>query len=308
MGETHVNEPKSIEELMGTPKETTDKKSDVDRLSGLRKKTDLSDIILEKENSTNARNKKIILGAASLVLLFLVFLILSKMINSSSEDKNTTAKADTKIELKDTDSKKSSSSDMIPVKNTIEDTAISDTDQKFEEMVRKLREEDAKENDIVEPIKVATPKKEQSQKPKETIKKTVEKKVTPKVTKPVVQNVKVTKPKKEQKIIITEVKQPSAKKHKTYTPPKKSSPKVLFAKNSGYYIQVGATTSPTPNRFLVSKIRANGYSYITHPIIVKGRKFYKVLIGPFPSKDAAKAKLPRVKATINPQAFLYHLR
>jgi len=297
MGETHVNEKKSMEELMNEGNIKPQKNgSDIDRLSGLRKKTDLSDIILEKENSTNERNKKFILGAASLVLLFLIFLIISKMINADSTPKEADkdVKTDTAVAVKQEKSvQKEIRKKVTNAISKKEEPAVSDTDLKFEEMVRKLREEDAQEENI-DVVKVVTPpsvkKVPVTIKPEETKKEV-------KVVKP------KPKPKVEQKVIITEVKKDKVKK-----PVSRPKTNLLFAKNSGYYIQVGATTSPTPGSTLANKITSNGYHYITHPIMVKGRKFYKVLIGPFNSKDAAKAKLPRVKATINPQAFLYHLR
>jgi len=306
MGETHVNEQKSMAELMGEETPNQEKhKSDVDRLSSLRKKTDLSDIILEKENSTAARNKKIVLGAASLVLLFLVFLIISKMLNtdtSSTEVKKETKTKTVKEVLaknEDSKAKDESKKPAIEPKETQKDETVTDTDLKFEEMVKKLREEDAKESDD-QIVKVVTPPtvEKEAQIKKVPVKKVEEIKKAKTVNKP--------KP----KIIITEVKKPEVKKSNIITKPTvtKQKSNLLFSSKSGYYIQVGATTTPTPNKFLVNKLRSNSYNYITHPIIVKGRKFYKVLIGPFPTKDVAKAKLPRVKATINPQAFLYHLR
>jgi DedD protein len=304
MGETHVNEEKSLTELMGTEETTQNEHHSIDRLQGIRKKTDLSDIILEKENSTTARNKKIILGAASLVLLFLIFLIISKMLNSNintqeQTDKqvNKNIKTDAPTEIaKINETKKEPEKTIEEDKNTQDkeikkSPEVKDTDMKFEEMVKKLREEDAKGGNN-EVVKVVTPPK---------IKKT---KTINTSTKPIIKKVE-NKPKKEQKVIITDAKKTNFSKTTKLQKPIKN---IIFGQNSGYYIQVGATTIPNPNKFLSSKIKNSGYSYITHPIVVKGRKFYKVLIGPYNSKAEAVNKLPRVKATINPKAFLYHLR
>ncbi len=270
-----------------------------ERLNGMRKKTDLSDIILEKEKSTNDKSKKLILGAASLILLFLIFLIISKMINTSSTDTEQ-SKNDVKKEeiIKDTnveDKVLTSTTKTPAIKKTLKEPEtkkenLKDTDLKFEEMVKKLREEDAKENGSDEVVKVVTP-------PKKT--------VEPKKLVAVNENKKVSKP----KIVITDVSKPTAKKVVQKKAPKQKSYIPSFSTTkAGYYIQVGATTSPTPNRFLVNKIRSNGFNYVTHPIVVKGRKFYKILIGPYKTRNAAGADMDRVRTTINPKAFFYHIR
>ena len=276
-----------------------------ERLNGMRKKTDLSDIILEKEKSTNDKSKKLILGAASLVLLFLIFLIISKMINSTSGDTEQ-AKSDIKKEeiIKDKTTEEKallSTTETSKKKETVKKAEpkkenLNDTDLKFEEMVKKLREEDAKENGSADVVKVVTPPKKVTE-PKKLI--------------AVNENKKILKPKKsvEPKIVITDVSKPVVKKTTHITMPKKKSYIPSFSgTKSGYYIQVGATTSPKPNRFLVNKIRSNGFHYVTHPIVVKGRRFYKILIGPYSSRNAAGADMDRVRATINPKAFFYHIR
>jgi DedD protein len=301
MGETHVNEEKNLTELMGEEKPQEEKKiehNSANRVEGMRKRTDLSDIILEKENSTAARNKKIVLGAASLVLLFLVFLIISKIINSNTFSEDSTYKEEPKqekIKIEEKSDKEPIKVAEISTKKDEKSSEIKDTDLKFEEMVKKLREEDAKENGN-EVVKVVTPPQAKESQKVET-------------PKSVVNNIKIveTKPKTKPKVIITEAKKDTPAK---IVKPKIQRPKrdVIFGQNSGYYVQVGATTSPNPNRFLVNKLRQNGYSYIIHPIVIKGRKFYKLLIGPYSSKTEALEKLPRIKATINPKAFLYHLR
>ena len=312
MGETHVNEQKSLTELMG---ENEVQHNSVNRVESMRKKTDLSDIILEKENGVQGRNKKLILSAASLVLLFLIFLIISKIINSTNTPKETQDKTlDVKNEKiiatevdnlinkqkddKESENKKNKSITKTDIEN------LNDTDLKFEEMVRKLREEDAKENNS-EVVKVVTPKEKILPNKNQTIINEDKNKIVKNNIEITKKEVKIKEQTKKPKVIITEVEKPKIVKKPAIVKPKRG---IVFGQNSGYYIQVGATTTPNPNRFLAKKIKQNGYSYITHPIIVKGRKFYKVLIGPYASKTEALNKLPKIKATINPQAFLYHLR
>jgi DedD protein len=311
MGKTYINKQKNLTELIGEwePQENKGKveHNSVNRIKGMRKKTDLSDIILEKENSTSDRNKKIILSAASLVLLFLIFLIFSKFINSDvlTEQIQVVNKKDNKQEkvaIKDKAKAIINTSENIEKdEEKISDKTkdVKDTDLKFEEMVKKLREEEAKENNVeMEEIATQSKSEEDSVKPKM-------------IEKPTIKTTNESKPKKEQKVVIARVKEESKEKapiKATKTKIDKPKKNIIFSKHSGYYIQVGATTSPNPNRFLVAKIKQNGYPYITHPIVVKGKRFYKVLIGPYDSKIQALNKLSKIKTTINPQAFLYHLR
>lgn len=285
-----------------------------ERLAGMRKKADLSDIILEKEHSSHDKKKKLLLGAASLVLIFLIVLIISKMLNDSStqtvkSDVNTTTNSEIQKVAQSTseiivapvkDSIKATTNGVVtsnkPTATIAKANTQNDTDLKFEEMVRKLKEQDAKENASETPTTdVITPKKTET-----TVKKVAEK-LQP----------KTTTPKKSSNIKITSTpttKPKSVTKKPTTTNVKVPSFKEFSVGKSGYYIQVGATTRPQPSRTLVNKIKSNGFSYITHSIRVKGKKFNKILVGPFSSKNAAHNKMGMVKATINPQAFLYHLR
>lgn len=63
---------------------------------------------------------------------------------------------------------------------------------------------------------------------------------------------------------------------------------------SGYYIQVGAFTKE-PNRKLLEEISSKGFSYVVHPMVVKGTKYNKVLIGAYPTRTAAQNDLNNVK-------------
>jgi len=295
-----------MEEVVEKDLNTVHKKPK-ERIGGLRKKTDLSDIILEKEKNTNVRNRKIILGAAYLILLFLLFLIISKVVYSKDNAKENVAKKSVQ--------EKSMATKIVAKDNTNEDETLNETDSKFDEMVRKLKEEDLKEDTQIQLTQDNTPSEEDisneiakatipnlAKKAEQKVTSTTSANLMPKEQK--IKEIKKIKKAEPKKIIkITEVK-PKRVHKKTKT----SRRTPYFAKRSGYYIQVGATTSPTPNRALVSRIRQYGYHYIVYPTVIKGRKFYKLLIGPFPSKTRALDKLFDIKATIAPGAFIYFLR
>lgn len=273
-----------------------------DRVNGMRKKADLTDIILEKEQSSISsaqKKKKLLLAVASLVLLFLIFLIISKMINSDSSTKEKVVKqqplSEQKIKLSDNDKKEQPKTNE---ENSKKITPNDETDLKFKELVKKLREQDAKENTNV----VASNQNDS---------------LTPQVTTPS-KNVEVKKPaetKKESKITITSSKPEVSKKPKISSKPEvhKSTkttkhPVRTTSSKSAYYIQVGATAKPYINQALRSKIKSGGFSYTTHPVFVKGRKFYKILIGPYNSKAAALQNIGSVKTIVNPGAYIFYLR
>ena len=221
------------------------------------------------------------------------------MLNSSNEDKvsNISTTKEQKVKIADKNIDKEESEEKI---------AQNDTDLKFDELVKKLREQDSEsetkietspKNDDITP-KIIEPKKEKEEVKKELPKTKEIKK--PKISITSASSTLTSKP------VIKAAAKPAVKTHKKPQIAKKhiSSSSV----KSGYYIQVGASLKPTPNRFLVNKIKNSGYRYSIYPIIVKGRRFYKILIGPYISKTKALEKISRVRATINPKAYIYFLR
>jgi DedD protein len=132
-----------------------------DKLEKLKKKNDLSDIILEKEGSSGDKIKKLLLGAASLVLLFLIVLIGMKMFNSSSVSPSEELAnvgeniSDKKVETATDGVVQSAKKSLNDIDTAADDSLFkseaiideeSETDLKFEEMVRKLKQQDAKDN------------------------------------------------------------------------------------------------------------------------------------------------------------------
>lgn len=283
-----------------------------DKLEKLKKKNDLSDIILEKDASSGDNIKKLLLLAASLVLLFLIVLIGMKMLNNSNispsenlasvsesiEETSDSITNSAKITLDDTE-------DALFKKEAIIDEN-SETDLKFEEMVRKLKQQDALENQdlavndvdvdltavidqpqesIVDKIKEITPQ------PKESIKKVEVKKVKKPVAPKVIAS---SKPEPKEIIISTHNDDPAA-----------PSP---ISSMSGYFIQVGATSKSFPDRRFLQKIKNSGYDYIVHKVVIKGKNIKKVLVGPYITRGQARDDLSGVQTTINPSAYIYRIK
>jgi cell division septation protein DedD len=293
------------------------------------KSNDLSDIVLEKEKSNVDKTKKILLFAASLILLFLVALVVMKLFNKSPQNDNSTlAQVGEQMnhpvdESIDQISKKVEDTNSLFQQEPIVDDGT-ETDLKFEEMVRRLKAQDGTEEEKPAPAPAVVEKP--VEKTKTAVKETkdlFDKKVD-EIAKSVSKTkehttAKVVKAKEAAaKIIETKIVTPAPKAKKQVVPaPKeiiidtKVSPVQTGAKLStlsGYFIQVGATTASFPDRRYLQKIKNAGYDYVVHTTVVNGRKIKKILIGPFSSKNAAKRKLPAVQASINPSAYVYRVK
>ncbi len=273
-----------------------------DKLEKLKKKSDLSDIILEKDKPDPERIKKLLLGAASLVLLVLIVLIIVKMFSNSnvSPSESLASVGDGIKEQKEqiSDAIVSDTKDALFKEEPIIDES-SETDLKFEEMVRKLKLQDEQENqeptvnNIDKDIDTAAKDIEKTiNKEKDSLSvvdkiKEVTKDITP-VVKPVV----VPEPKE---VII------STKKVASPTP----SP---ISHLSGYFIQVGATSKSFPDARFLTKIKNSGYDYIVHKVTIKGRDIKKVLVGPYTTRDQARENLNDIQSKINPSAYIYRIK
>jgi DedD protein len=290
-----------------------------DKLEKLKKKNDLSDIILEKDSSNGDNIKKLLLLAASLVLLFLIVLIGMKMFNNSNiSPSENLASVGESIE---------NSSDALVdnVKTTVDETSDalfkkeaiidenSETDLKFEEMVRKLKEQDALENqdiavkdvDVNMTGIVDIPKESVVDKIKEITPQPIEKTIakSPAKEKEVVQTITPTiVAKSTPRIIATpKPKEVINSAVNDYTP-------TTISSLSGYFIQVGATSKSFPDRRFLQKIKNSGYDYIVHKVIIKGRAIKKVLVGPYQTREEARNELNSVQTTINPSAYIYRIK
>ncbi|HHD77316.1 MAG TPA: hypothetical protein ENK97_00840, partial [Campylobacteraceae bacterium] len=122
-----------------------------DKLKEMQQQNDLSDIVLEKERTGGTeRMKKILLYAASLILLFLVALVAMKLFNETPQ------KEESNLAQIGNGMEKGADESLDRISQKLEDTnklfqqepiidESAETDLKFEEMVRKLKAQDASE-------------------------------------------------------------------------------------------------------------------------------------------------------------------
>jgi DedD protein len=295
----------------------------------VKKSNDLSDIVLEKEKSNVDKTKKMLLFAATLILLFLIGLVVMKLFNNApqGEEDNLAQVGEQMVQPVDQSidqlSKKvEDTNDLFQQEPIIDDGA--ETDLKFEEMVRKLKAQDmGEEVKKSEPVAETKPVEKKVEKKVDETKDLFSKKVdeiakaAAKTKKESVQKVEEVKTAVSEVVTPKVVKPAPVKPKKVITPPKeiiidtKVTPvpsETKFSTLSGYFIQVGATTASFPDRRYLQKIKNAGYDYVVHSTVVKGRKIKKILIGPFASKSEAKRKLPGVQSSINPSAYVYRVK
>ncbi len=271
-----------------------------EKLKEMKKRSnDLSDIVLERGSKKTENTKKWLLTAASLILLFLIILIIMKMLNKTdiSTGENIADVGESVETLVPSDMQENTPKEeenLFKKEPIIDET--SETDLKFEEMVRKLKEQDA----ISEPVVEKTP--EVKQEVKKEVEKVVEKEVKPQEIKPVVEVVRdVATPIVEKMPKIETA--PVARREIINTFPETKIPSI-----SGYFIQVGATAKSFPDKRFLTKIKRAGFDYIVHGVTVKGKHIKKVLVGPYSTRSAAKNALSSVKANINPSAYIYRIK
>lgn len=269
-----------------------------EKLRQMRQRTnDLSDIVLEKDSKKTESTKKWLLTAASMILLFLIILIVMKMLNKPdmqvSENLASVGESVETLNPTDMQDETAGINENLFKKEPIIDET-SETDLKFEEMVRKLKEQDAISEPIVE--KLPEVKKElvaavREVKPQE-IKPIVE--VVKNVAAPIVEKMPVIKTAPARRIIQKEV--------------ISNFPVTKIPTISGYFIQVGATAKSFPDKRFLTKIKRAGFDYIVHGVTIKGKHIKKVLVGPYTTRDGAKNALGSVKANINPSAYIYRIK
>ncbi len=292
-------------------KEETSKSSD----SKKSEKGNMNDIILDKINSNKkpVNIKKILLTAASLVLLFLIVLVGMKLVNNQkaddevtlippTEQKNTPAPTPQKS-VEDADKKLFNGVPVEEEKDSNQQMKKGDEGESdFDEMVKTLREKEIENTNVVQKEQ----EQEQTVKPKEEkIVKEIQQEIK---NEPMVEKKQIPAEKKEVK---KEQKPPKpVQTAKTVKPKPKTAPKPQpkkVCKIKGYYIQVSASFKTLPSRSFLKKIETNKLKYILKKSVVHGKKATKVLIGPYFSKEAALKDMPKIKTNINPNAFLLRI-
>jgi len=275
-----------------------------DKLEKLKKKNDLSDIILEKDSSSNDKIKKLILGVASLVLLFLIILIAMKMFNTSNiSPSESLTSIDESIENKSEEFLNNAKTAVDDTKDSLfkEEPIIdesSETDLKFEEMVRRLKEQDARENQ--KDISLDT----------EEVKEAKEINIVDKIkdiAEIPVKKVEIIKESKPEPVVLTKPK--VIEKEQIISTKDEISPTPSpISSMSGYFIQVGATSKSFPDKRFLNKVKNAGFDYIVHKVVVKGQNIKKVLVGPYSTRTKARADLNQVQSKINPSAYIYRIK
>lgn len=273
-----------------------------------KKSNDLSDIVLEKDSKKVANTKKWLLTAASAILLFLIVLVVMKMLNRhEGVSQEPLANAGNSLEtLAPTSSQKATPEAEAslfkkePILNSTSNADASDTDLKFDEMVRKLKEQD----------QVNTPPKEEAK--KETLTTEIQE-VKPPIVE-VVQDTKteeITPPAPTKKETVSKkvaTQSPVAQAPQPATDAAAQQTATPAATLSGYFIQVGATAKAFPDKKFLRKVKKSGFDYIVHSVTIQGKALKKVLVGPYKSREDATKALAVIKANINPSAYVYRIK
>lgn len=248
----------------------------------------LDDLILTDKEPEKGKSKGLLALLALIVLLIIVGAILAKMIFSSSENNATAAKStkeSTVQTIVDSNGNKEANSAANSAQNMdIKDPDLSPLDDMNGTMDATLQadsidggvvedgvQESAK-NKVAEESKVKTQKVEKREK----------KQVPAAAVEP-----------KEQ------VHKKEPKKEVVHSKPKPHQTKKIYGGSGSVYIQVGSFVRGPESGF-IEKIRRAGFKYRIKEQNGKRR----VYVGPFRSKQEANSLLNRVKANINPDAFV----
>jgi DedD protein len=233
---------------------------------------ELNNILLDKDddnsNGSNNSKKILIIGASLFVVLILVVAIMRALNSSDSKDEKTFLPPEP-TEKKEVDN--SPLFKKIPVEDNKE------IDEKFEKIINEIKS------------KTNTPAQENRPVAKPVIEEEVKEK-KPIERKPEPAQIKV-KEKPVENVVYKSTNTQSAS----------NIPK-------GFYIQVGAFYSLKPSPILLNNIKSKGFGYEMYKTKVNSKDVTKVIIGPYNSKDEAKASLLAVKDKINTSAYILKIK
>jgi DedD protein len=91
---------------------------------------------------------------------------------------------------------------------------------------------------------------------------------------------------------------------KSVATPQPTVKKERARQGSGYFIQVGAFFRYPPDKKFLNAIEKEGLHYVIVEGVKSGKKYKKVLVGPYSTKSAAKKDLALVKKRINQNAYI----
>jgi cell division protein FtsN len=288
----------------------------------MEEKNELNDLFLGEENKSGG-SKKLFLIIAGALLVFFVTIGIMKFVNSDDEKpKNNTTTASAKPAV-------------VPDANA---SAIPN-DEKLNEIVRKLQEDaknqamqstplDASGNSAPTTSAVATPTQSPKSAPTPVAKSAPVQPMqpvqpAPAPVKPQVAPAPVVKatpapvaqvaptPKSVMAEAVTPVQKPvhvaPKPKPKPVVKPKPTAPagETVAATASGaHFIQIGYFDGQKNVDTLVGKATAAGFKATTKAAQVNGKNVTKIMVGPFNTKEEAKAELAKVRQQLKPDAFL----
>ncbi|MDD5156731.1 SPOR domain-containing protein [Sulfurimonas sp.] len=287
----------------------------------MEEKSELNDIILNK-NTSSTNNKKIVLAVATLGIILIVVVMLMNTITSKGTDNLPQAILPPAPEIKKP--KVAENEPLFEEVPVIQDgTQNGDS---LEKIAQKLKEESSKEvmqdvvpQEIVSPDSVeAVPssviikkeKTKESMPAHEIVKKEKTKEIlTPKevVKKERVKEIKAPKEVVKKEKVKETIKKKEVEESVKAEPSKiviKPSQELKSNSNEIYYIQVGSFTKNEPNKNLLESIGKLGYKYKFHKVKNDSTELSKVLVGPFGSDKEAREALKAVRSSVEPGAFL----
>ncbi len=232
----------------------------------MEEKSELNDIILNKNNAS-ANSRRIVLAVATLGIVLILVVMLMNTLTSSNTDNLPQA--------------------VLPPEPQKETKAIAG-EPLFEDVkvIQEANKENGSLDEIAQRLKQESTKEgtsTQTTQAQQQITSEAEKKAEPKK---VLEAKKATPPKES----VTQPKAPSSSSSSTAP--------------SGYYVQVGSFSKNQPDKEFLGSITKLGYGYTFHKVSNNATPISKVLVGPFESEAEARKALKSVRASVEPAAFL----
>lgn len=255
---------------------------------------ELDDIKLEDKK--NNKQNYIILGFA-FVLLFLITIIIIRLVSDP----------DTKSNLDDNSFiQTETTEEIVSTKNNDETVNEPNTN----EVINKALNIDKIESNEDNTQEVATPvsNKSTSSNTKNTELQNNIFEIKEQEAKTDIDEVKTTKPKPVYKHKTVKKKKVNPYKNIVIKDEYKPSTKISSSKIRGYFIQIGAF-SKRPNQKLLSKLDRANLDYKLHKMTINGRKYIKLLVGPYRSNSAALNRLNKTrKISGNNKAYIIRFK
>ncbi|NWF66549.1 MAG: SPOR domain-containing protein [Campylobacterales bacterium] len=290
----------------------------------MEEKSELNNLLLQRDENKFANLKKIILIGASLFIVFLIAIGIVRNINSDKAQNSVKGEnilppepAKEANALKGDDKNKDAIFEQVPIK----DGANAKEQDKFDKIVSEIKQKNEatksqQELDNLMPEQTSQPVIPKEQKIEES--KKIEPKKVVEAKRPVehkpVEHKTEQQPKEpksiKQLVEQTDTPAQSNKVQPKVEPKKEEKPKVEKQVTAGakgnYYIQIGAFSKAPSDKFLQS-ITKSGLNYKLHNTTINGKDVIKVLVGPYSSKNDANADVEKVKNEFKVNPFIIKL-